>query len=224
MTPARAYGLALFIFAADDLARWAMAGVPLFFAADYAAKISILGVLLAAGVHRLGDPPASSSAASLSPASPPRGAALIAWIVLAVLAGRVALGLTGWAKATWPTPYPYDWPKIESLGWLVSELTLGQALGVVIEELMARRLAWHVLAPRFAHPLAPLAISSVLFGIGHWGSGPWHVLGATVCGAILFAVYRRTGSLAAAAVVHYLINLAVFGPRNAATLAALIPP
>lgn len=160
----------------------------------------MLALLLAAGVHRLKDP---------QPAKQLPLATLALWFAFAVIVNLAVSRAGFWAWHQWPPPYLFSWPKIAMPWLLVFDLTAGLALTAVVEELMARRLAWHVLAPRFPHPWATLTVSSLLFGLGHWGAGPWNTISATLGGAALFLAYQRTGSLMLVIAAHYTINLII---------------
>ena len=202
MSPLLAYGIALFVFTANDVLFWLASGSYAMYAIDYGAKLVMLALMLAAGVHRMADP---------RPSAPVRLDTWAFWLAFAVVANLVLMFAAARLEEIVPPPQLFIWPKAKDL-WLVSfDLSLGLALTAVVEEMMGRRLAWNVLAPRLAQPWGPLVISSVLFGLGHWGQGPWNIASATLGGAALFAAYRRTGSLALVIVAHYLVNLIVFG-------------
>ncbi len=204
MSLALAYGLTQFLFVANDFLFWLTSEDYAIYFADYAVKLAMLALMLAAGVHRLADP---------RPRQPPRRIALAAWFVFAVAANLVVFDAVDWTRRELPTPYLFTWPRIEIVWLRVLDFAAGLALTAVVEELMARRLAWHMLAPRFSSPWAPLAVSSLLFGLGHWGDGPWNTIGATLGGAALFLAYRRTGSLALVIVAHFLVNLILFAQK-----------
>jgi membrane protease YdiL (CAAX protease family) len=199
-----AYGLTQFLFVANDLLFWLTSEHYAIYFADYAVKLAMLALMLAAGVHRLADP---------RPERPLRPAVFAAWFVFAVAANLVIFDTVDWTRRELPTPYLFTWPRIEIVWLRALDFTAGLALTAVVEEMMARRLAWHVLAPRFAAPWAPLAVSSLLFGLGHWGDGPWNTIGATLGGAALFLAYRRTGSLTLVIVAHFLANVILFAQK-----------
>jgi membrane protease YdiL (CAAX protease family) len=204
MSLALAYGLTQLLFVANDLLFWLASGHYAIYLADYAVKLAMLALMLAAGVHRLADP---------RPGQPPRPASLAIWFGFAVVANLVIFAAVDWTRREVPAADLFAWPRIENEGLRALDLAAGLALTAIVEELMARRLAWHVLAPRFAARWAPLVVSSLLFGLGHWGNGPWHTIGATLGGAALFAAYRRTGSLALVVAAHFLVNVIYFGSK-----------
>lgn len=77
------------------------------------------------------------------------------------------------------------------------------------EELLFRGFAWTV-AERAAGTMNAIALSSVFFGIAHLqnpGATPISIIGVTLAGVLLSAVRARTGSLAAAVVVHLAFNV-----------------
>lgn len=62
------------------------------------------------------------------------------------------------------SPRLLEWAKAKD-AWLVAiDLMLRLALAVVVEEMMGRRLAWNVLAPRLDRLWGSLVASSMLFG------------------------------------------------------------
>ena len=202
MSPLRAYGALLFVFTANDILFWLASGSYAIYAVDYGAKLVMLALLLAAGAQRMADP---------RPTVPPRPEALAFWLVFAVVANLALFFAAARMERIAPSPHLFDWPKVKDVWLAAIDLTLGLALTAVVEEMMGRRLAWNVLAPRLTQPWGPLVVSSVLFGLGHWGQGPWNTLSATLGGAALFVAYRRTGSLALVVIAHYLVNLIDFG-------------
>lgn len=171
MSPLLAYGVLLFVFTANDILFWLTSGSYAMYAVDYGVKLVMLALMLAAGVQRLPDP---------QPSAPVRLEALAFWLAFAVVANLVLIHAAGRLEEIAPPPQLFVWPKAKDL-WLVSfDLSLGLALTAVVEEMMGRRLAWNVLAPRLAQPWGALVISSVLFGLGHWGQGPWSTASATL--------------------------------------------
>jgi len=58
-------------------------------------------------------------------------------------------------------------------------------------------------------PLA-LVISTALFSVCHIYEGPWGVLNAVLCGAILGVIFLRFNSLHGIAIAHGLYNIAAF--------------
>lgn len=202
MSPLRAYGALLSISVANDILFWLTAErYALLYFADATVKIAMLALLLAAGVHRLADP---------RPRTRPGPVAIALWFVFAVITHLAIIFTVNKIGEKWPLPYLFVWPRVGNSWLMVFDLTLGIALSVTVEEMMARRLAWNVLQPRFAHAWGPLVVSSLLFALGHWGRGPWNMISTTLVGMMLFMVYRRTGSLALVVAAHYVANLIVF--------------
>jgi membrane protease YdiL (CAAX protease family) len=201
MSPILAYGLTLAISVANDLLLGLTAERYALYFADYAVKLVMLALLLVAGVHQLADP---------RPKVRPRPAVFVLWFVFAVVVHLSVVFIVARLERIWPLPHLFAWPRLGNSWLMAVDLTFGIALSVVVEELMARRLAWNVLQPHFAHTWGPLVVSSLFFSLGHWGRGPWNMMSATLVGATLFIAYRRTGSLALVIAAHYLVNFLVF--------------
>lgn len=95
-------------------------------------------------------------------------------------------------------------------GWL---LLVGVVLPLVAvgEELLFRAAMVTVPAAGLGLPVVALAVgSSVLFGVAHGAQGPGGVIVTGVLGLGLVGVVLVTGSLVAAVVAHYLVNLLEF--------------
>lgn len=201
MSPTLAFALALFLFVTNDFLFWLASGSYAIYAVDYGVKLAMLALLLAAGVHRMADPP---------PQDAPGVAVFVLGFVFAAAANLVLILAAARLEQIVPPPHLFTWPRLD-IPWLVAfDLTLGLALTAAVEELTARRLAWNVLQPRLSWAWGPLVVSSILFGLGHWGRGPWNIASATLGGMALFLVYRRTGSLTLVVAAHYFVDLLVF--------------
>jgi membrane protease YdiL (CAAX protease family) len=83
-------------------------------------------------------------------------------------------------------------------------------LVVVMEELVFRRYARHLLAPRLGDGWRMTIVSALAFGAFHWWSGLGNIAAATLDGGLLMIFYRRTGSLWPVALAHYAIDFVDF--------------
>jgi len=102
----------------------------------------------------------------------------------------------------------FRWPFIENpwLWWL--DLSLGLILVATVEEMVDRRLALAVLpGPMWGR----LVVSSLLFGLAHWGQGYGHMAETAVFGLVFGLVYLWTGSLKLVIAAHYAVDFLVFG-------------
>ena len=97
-----------------------------------------------------------------------------------------------------------DFPEITNNYLFVFDLTVGIALVALSEELLFRGLIYNRL-PRYK-----ILISSILFGLIHWGSGFDSVLIATIIGVLFALSYKKTGSLYPAITAHFLVDFILF--------------
>ena len=95
-------------------------------------------------------------------------------------------------------------------GWLhFLDLTFGVALVAVHEELVFRRLA-RLAFSRLGDGRAMIAVTSLLFALFHWWTGPLNMLVAGLAGVVLMLLYRTAGALWPAIVAHYCVDLYAF--------------
>ncbi|MBF0355011.1 MAG: CPBP family intramembrane metalloprotease [Alphaproteobacteria bacterium] len=191
-------GLALLGFAfalgcLNDFAFMALSGTNGVYLADYAFKLAILAVLL--GFRK-------------------------AWPAPPEKLGTVALLAFGWAAlvAVGVLTDPWiemlgrgwkliDWPPIENRWFNAFDLSFGLALTALVEELAFRRIALTALPGGFWQRLI---LSSLLFGLIHWGQGYGHIAVASLVGLAFGYAYLRTGSLVLVVLAHYAVNLILF--------------
>lgn len=107
-----------------------------------------------------------------------------------------------------------DLPTIGDIGALLprnrAELVYGALLSVnagVVEELLFRFALPALIFGASGSALAAVVGSVALFGVLHLYQGWPGILGATVIGSLLMALYLATGSIVVAVIVHVLIDL-----------------
>lgn len=94
-----------------------------------------------------------------------------------------------------------------------AEMRLGALLSLnagVVEELLFRLALPAVVFGAFGNAFFALIVSAIVFGALHRYQGVVGVLGTTLVGLFLLAIYFATGSILAAIVVHVLIDLRSF--------------
>ena len=85
--------------------------------------------------------------------------------------------------------------------------TFAAMIGVVLaEELLFRSLLLGGFEP-IIEWYALLIVTSVIFGLFHLPQGAWGVTGAAIAGALLGALYLKTGSILAPISAHYITNM-----------------
>jgi membrane protease YdiL (CAAX protease family) len=89
------------------------------------------------------------------------------------------------------------------------DLTFGLALVAIHEELFFRRFA-RIAFRRLGDGFAMILATSVIFGFYHWWAGLPNILVTMVIGALLMQLYRVTGALWPAMVIHYFVDLYEF--------------
>lgn len=90
------------------------------------------------------------------------------------------------------------------------ELGLGGLLSVnagVVEELLFRLALPALVFGVTGNALVAVLGSVLLFGALHVYQGPWGVLGTTIIGGLMMALYAITGAIAAPIVLHALVDL-----------------
>ena len=181
-------------FMLNDLVYWLLAGSFAIYVADWCIRLVMLLFLWAAR-H------------SLPPMPKRRGSdGMLALLAVALVAFCIAcepisarLG-SGWML--------FRWMPIENVYIWILDLTLGLAMVAIVEEVVSRRLALAVLpGPMWAR----VVVSSILFGMMHWGLGYGHMVETTVIGLAFATAYAWTGSLKLVIASHYAVNLLIFG-------------
>ncbi|MBF0269345.1 MAG: CPBP family intramembrane metalloprotease [Alphaproteobacteria bacterium] len=192
--PLLAYAAGVAVFVLNDLAFLLLDGTYQLYLADYGFR----AVLLALMLPILRD---------VLPGPPRRGSPLVMMALFVGLVGfsmacepiSVLLG-SGWRL--------FNWPTIENgVLWLL-DMTLGLALVSVSEEFVARRLALAVLPGAI---WKRVVMSSLLFGLGHWGMGYGHIVETTTIGLAFGAAYAWSGSLRLVMIAHFAVDFLVFG-------------
>ena len=104
----------------------------------------------------------------------------------------------------------FRYPKIEqpALYWI--DLTFGLALTAVAEELVFRSIARDFLGRYMSSTLAIVAASALIFAAIHWSHGIGAMVTALFAGAVLMALFMRTGSVVPCMIAHYAVNAADF--------------
>ena len=141
--------------------------------------------------------------------------------VVAVLSPIVAFGFAGAYALWWAT---FDDPiglerRISALGTaehvlsvalrpetIATQLFIAVMIGPVVEEIVFRAFLFRAWADRHGWVIA-MFLSSAIFGLLHT-----YFVAAFLASVVNTCVYRRTGSLRAAIVVHSIHNLLVFYP------------
>lgn len=96
-------------------------------------------------------------------------------------------------------------------GWLrVFDMTAGLLLVAAHEEIVFRRCARSVLAPRLGDGAAMVAASTALFAAYHWWTGLGNIAFAAIFGAAAMVALRRIGILWPLVLAHYLVDLLDF--------------
>ena len=94
-----------------------------------------------------------------------------------------------------------------------AEVRIGALLSLnagVVEELLFRLALPALVYAAFGNAFAALLISALVFGALHAYQGAVGIIGTTLVGIFLLAIYLATGSIVAAIAVHVLIDLRSF--------------
>jgi len=108
-------------------------------------------------------------------------------------------------------------PAITSVAWDWIDLTFGLLMVGVCEELVFRGFLYTFISRYTQNYYIIVFISSLAFGLIHWGLGFHTVLITTVIGAVFMIAYIRTQSLPALMLAHFVINFIDFAgiiPRS----------
>ncbi len=101
-------------------------------------------------------------------------------------------------------------PPIANPFWDWLDLTFGLLMVGVFEELVFRGYMYAFLQRYTRSALAIVPISSVAFGLIHWGLGLHAVVVTSIIGALFMVAYLRTRSLPAIMLAHFAINFIDF--------------
>jgi uncharacterized protein len=104
----------------------------------------------------------------------------------------------------------YRFPDISDPTLKVFDLTIGLAFVALSEELVFRGAFMGWLEERGVKPLALVLISSLAFGLIHWGRGPGSILTSFLWGVAPAIVGLRIGSIRPTIVAHYVTDVAAF--------------
>lgn len=197
------YALVVLPFFLNDIGFVLARNAPEWLAADYASKIIALGLILAVpALRRL--------ARDWGDTATPLWLLALAAVASAGLIVAEFRGFEDRLNALWPGSVLYRFPRIESDGLRIFDLTVGLVLTAVAEELVFRRLFADIVGSFFPSEWTMVAASAVLFGAIHWSAGIGSVVGAMVAGVVLMVLMRRSGSLWPPIAAHYLTNLILF--------------
>ena len=101
-------------------------------------------------------------------------------------------------------------PEITNPSWNWIDLTLGLLAVGVIEELVFRGFMHTLISKYTESRFVIVVISSLAFGLIHWGLGFHAVLITSLIGAVLMAAYMKTRSIYALIFAHFAINFIDF--------------
>ena len=101
-------------------------------------------------------------------------------------------------------------PAITSATWDWIDLTFGLLMVGICEELVFRGFMYTFISRYTRNAYVIVLISSVAFGLIHWGLGFHYVLITTVIGAVFMVAYIQTRSLPALMLAHFAINFIDF--------------
>ena len=197
------YALLALPFFLNDIGFILAKTAPQWLAADYGSKLAALALILAVpALRRL----ARGWGETATPL----------WLLALAAAASAGLivaefrGFEDRLNAFWPESILYRFPRIESDGLRIFDLTAGLVLTAAVEELVFRRLFADIVGPLFRSEWPMVGASAVLFGAIHWSAGIGSVVCAALAGVVLMVLMRRSGSLWPPVVAHYLVNLVLF--------------
>jgi uncharacterized protein len=131
------------------------------------------------------------------------------WIVGISSAERLGQRLSHLVNEAFPMTVLGAYPRLS--GWLYFiDLVFGLALVAVSEEIIFRRCARHVLQPNLGDGMATIAATSLVFGCYHWWAGLGSVVTATIIGALLMLMFKRSIALWPVALAHYSVDIIAF--------------
>ena len=197
------YALVVLPFFLNDIGFILARTAPAWLAADYASKLVALALILAIpALRRL--------ARDWGETGTPLWLLALAAVASAGLIVAEFRGFEDRLNALWPASVLYRFPRIQSDGLHIFDLTVGLALTAVVEELVFRRLFADIAGSLFRSEWAMVAASAFLFGAIHWSAGIGSVVCAAAAGVVLMVLLRRSGSLWPPVAAHYLTNLVLF--------------
>lgn len=197
------FGLLLVPFFANDVLFHFMTTPAAIYGVDYVIRVVVIGAFV------LSPPPRSLAVESL------RWRSKYLWgVVLAVVVAVVI-----WAESPtvdyvfqrWTGWWRYaGYPALDMGALKVFDLTVGLLLVAVSEELVCRALACDVFRRLTTNRALVAMLSSLLFGLVHWGGGLGGVASGAVAGLLLTGLYFASGSLVPAIAAHYAVDLILF--------------
>lgn len=197
------YALVVLPFVLNDIGFILARNAPVWLAADYGSKLAALGLILAVPALR-------QLARDWGGTASPLWLLALGAVASAGLIVAEFRGFEDRLNALWPDSILYRFPRIESDGLRIFDLTAGLALTAVAEELVFRRLFADIVGPLLRREWVMVAASAGLFGAIHWSAGIGSVLCAALSGVVLMVLLRRSDSLWPPVAAHYLANLVLF--------------
>ena len=189
--------------ALNDFAYMRAATAPEWLAWDYVSKAAPLALALAVpGLRR-------TLGAGMPLARPVWECAL--WSAGAV---GVVLALYFHLKVPLDQVFPetmlFSFPGLEQRTLFWFDVTAGLALTAVSEEVIFRGLFRSVVERLGGGRAAVVVASSLVFALVHWSNGVGNLVFTFLAGAVLMALYLRTGSLAPPILAHHAVDAALF--------------
>ncbi len=129
-----------------------------------------------------------------------------------------------WASGLPGYPPLGQMPVITSPVWNWIDLTLGLLAVGMVEELVFRGFMHSFISRYTESRFAIVVISSLAFGLIHWGLGFHAVLITSVIGAVFMAAYLKTRSIYALIFAHFAINFIDFAGVVPKSLFQLFQP
>lgn len=109
-----------------------------------------------------------------------------------------------------PETMLFSFPVIEQRTLFWFDVTAGLALTAASEEVIFRGLFRSVVERLGGGRAAAIVASSLVFALVHWSNGVGNLVFTFLAGAVLMALYLRTGSLAPPILAHYAVDAALF--------------
>jgi membrane protease YdiL (CAAX protease family) len=196
------FAIALVPMVASQLLRLQQTDPYIWVLFDYAGRLGALAVLFAV-------PAARKAAFRFEPLRIPWWEVALWAVGIAVLDHVAGAWIRQTINAAVPALVLGRYPATQGALHVI-DIAFGLALVAWHEEIMFRRYARDVLSNYLGDGFAMVAVTSLLFGIYHWWSGPGTVAEAAVIGAVLMLLYRRAGALWPAVLAHYLTDIVDF--------------
>lgn len=171
---------------------------------DYATKALVLyAALWLVFVKRLNQAELGLNPLSRSP--------FLRWTAVLTLLGVAIDQLVPLALGPWfPSWRFFSFPELYDDRILYLDLSFGLALTAVAEEVIFRGLLVFMLLARYQNAAVAVVVSSLLFGLMHWGLGPALVINAFLWGILPALSVIKTRSIYPAVVAHYVTNFVDF--------------